>query len=278
MEDEEAGEPTSGGHLMEFLSWNLGGNRRDPKLGRNALRIGCRHLCAVLARGEPLVAAFQECPATETELRAMLPGTYLHRGRQAKAGAHPRVLVSSKELREVTEWERTLVARIDHGGETLAIACYHGRDQISFRNPTARGGAASELRWMLDQYAQGGATLLLGDFNAEPGGHEVQNRWCFGFPTDGRAASQSHGRPRPPLRVVRARGSLGSFRLREPGQEERWALVDFVVASEDLATRISWEHPKELAATQLTNGNGFPKVSDHLPVVGSIHPPSTPTP
>ncbi len=262
---------------IHLLSWNLGGNRKDPLLGKKALDIGCRHLGRVLAGGEQFVAAFQECPESEELLRARLPsGVHVFRATPSRQGTHPQVLIASMPLLDRDEWDRTLVAQVDCGGRRLVVGAYHGRDKLSSRDPTARGGAASELRWCLDAYCKLEDTIVLGDFNAASHDTEVQHPWCFGFPSTAAGTTQSHRRERQVLRVVPPRGRTKSFRLREPRREPLWLLIDFIVASESVAKRVRYEHRTVLASEPLTNGRGVPKISDHLPVVGTLVPPPTP--
>jgi endonuclease/exonuclease/phosphatase family metal-dependent hydrolase len=251
---------------MRLLTWNLGGHLKEGKHYKDAEEMAMMHLEQECKSGEPVIAGFQEC-RDYSQLRQKLMNKY------HVYGAGSQVVLSTEPLSDQQSYDRFVAARTTIHGHSFAIISYHGWDRRNHRDQTLRGGAASEFRWLIDDYCRQNDALIMGDFNADLTETEVQNRWCLGFGSKDHV-SNSHGRSRSRYKAVRPAGTdsiyLGTHYWTPEGSEPKWSTYDFLVVSEQLEAATSCKVEKKLGGKAAVDANGRPVVSDHLPVVGEI--------
>lgn len=247
---------------LKLLTWNLAGRNLKKDIDKS-LGLSARWFRQETAQGNQVLVAFQECPLGQQELQGILHGHVFSDGRRA--------LVSSVELTSTDEFERSLAATITVNEKQLAVFCYHGLSRHDSAPEVVRGGRASEIRWHVDRYCHGREAVVLGDFNAEPHEPEVQNRWCLAFAGHGECGVKSHGRDRRGFRVVVPRGRGTYFWRRPDGMDPEWKIIDFIAVTDALSKQTNaMILDTTLAGEPLTTAHGYPKLSDHLPVVGEI--------
>ncbi len=176
----------------------------------------------------------------------------------------------------------------------LAVACVHGisRSDARGRELSDRASNARDLRVAIEAFGLNKPLAILGDLQASPFEEELQHEtgW-FAFrerhelakyrtstskPT--RSPTGTKNPPRglfnPMWALLEDANPFGTTRYIERGASvtaRRWYHLDQILVTDELADQIgkpSIMH--KLLAVDLTNKNGAPKISDHLPVNATL--------
>jgi hypothetical protein len=239
-----------------LLTWNL--HKEDPPL-----ELVVRYVKRLQHEGHEYVVALQESLDDADQVRARTGG-YAY-------GNGGIVLLSSQPLDECERHNRFVMAVVSFGGATFVVFNYHGHSRTELLPLEARGGYASEYRWVFNDLAKGRDTIIMGDFNAKPDDEEISHRACFSFHGRGDPAPRTlvshHNSRRNDLRVVAPPPGDGPTHIYQTGEHADRSLVyDYFVVSAPLVPKLVVEVVKELDGDPLGDIDGRPTKSDHYPV------------
>ncbi len=259
---------------VELLTWNM--RRNEDERAERWLTQEILHR----SRKGAFLVALQEAGdlirEVSTRVRKAGASTLYSAGDESTIGllSNCPLTAASTTLTPRSAGLRFVHANMKIGAESISVVSYHGhaRRGANPLDPAERGGAASEIRWLIDCLSAGLPRIVLGDFNSEPDGRdlEITSPHCFGFGAGIENAAWSHNRQREELQVIQPRGS-GTLWLTGGGGGNGWRTPDFLAASTSLLNRLTdVKTLDELAGNALKDRDGIPSVSDHLPVHGLL--------
>lgn len=241
-----------------LLTWNL--HKQDE-----ALSIVKQYVEDLRENGQEFMIALQESVDDDEAIRR-------------ETGAHVFgnggiLLLSSEPLRECQVHHRFVMSVVSFDHLDIAVFNYHGHSRVEFWTPLeARGGYASEYRWIFEALAGNRHMIVMGDFNAEPKDEEIRHQACFSLhsidESAGRPTLQSHfNRPRKDMRYIATSYDSGAtLYVKGQGALQR-KVYDFFAANIEIAPQI---HDigvvTDLAGKRLMDAHGYPTISDHFPV------------
>jgi exonuclease III len=241
-----------------LLTWNLDGDW-------TALTLVERYVKQMLSRRREYIVALQESPDSADQVKQRTGGHAFGNG--------GLVLLSSQPLGGCELHNRFVMGVISFAGSEIAVFNYHGHSHMEPLPDQARGGYASEYRWIFDNLAGTRDVVVLGDFNARPTDYEVSHRACFSFhgmddAPQQRTLQSHHKRTRKDMRFVAPPAEVGATHFYDTGEGAVQKLVyDYVAASVGIARQLrNVEVVKDLGGTPLGSDDGRPTISDHFPV------------